>query len=269
MFSLIYFNRFDPLTGSTDYDFPLCAEAGRWAERARTLFCDLSSEELTEAINLLDWIYSDYNQIDKQFERLASEIDDESNTMQTLFPNHSYYSHEILAIKGAYPLASYTQNHVIKWSHLIALFGINTIAEAYDEDIYQRSQRSNNKRDDLARLDTANFFMFSAIEVIGMAEAEKVHEKYIGEHEENVKSEISLRNQKAAIASHAKSQALKNKFISWYYEKRANAVVHSRAQAAATFYKGLPHNERIFTESNAKRTLLDALRKFEKEKSRD
>ena len=268
MFSQIYFKCFDPSTGSTDDAFPLCTEADQWAKRARTLFCDLSPEELTEAIQLIDWIYNDYNEACKALERLILEPGDEDNIGKALFPHHSYFSQEILALKGEYSLASYNQSNKIQWSHLIALSGINMIAEAYDEDIYQRGHRCDDDTGDLARLEMAGFYMFPAIEIIGMAEAEKGREKYTDESEENIKKQISLRNQKAAIASHAKSQALKNKFISWYYEKLESGVVHSRAQAAATFYKGLARDEKIFTESNAERTLLDALRKFEKEKSR-
>lgn len=269
MWSQIYFTHFDLLTGSTDESYPLYAEVERWAARARALLNDLSSEEITKAINLLDWINDDYHDIGRELDRLSEEANSEIYIPNDLFPHYNFFAQEILMIKSEYDLASHNSSDTIKWSHIIALYGINMVAEGYDEDTHQRSLRSGSRWSDRARLDSANFFMYPAIELIALAETERVKEQFIQESDENVKKKISLRNKGAAIAKHAKSTALKNKFITWYYEKLNNGIFRSKAHAAKKFYAALPQEEKIFSESNAERTLLDALRAFEKNKSRN
>jgi hypothetical protein len=78
--------------------------------------------------------------------------------------------------------------------------------------------------------------------------------------ETKVKAKTSANAKKAALKRHEKTQKLYSKFIKFYHD----GEFKSKKQAAEMFLETLSNDERILAPTNATRSLLDALRKFQK-----
>jgi hypothetical protein len=92
-------------------------------------------------------------------------------------------------------------------------------------------------------------------------------------HSLKLATSLSSSHAKKILSEHAKltighrhshSHDLQKQFIAYFEKNRDNDTFKTIEQAASQFYDALPDNMKIYRESNATRTLIDALRRHRK-----
>lgn len=262
MFSLIYFEKFDPLNGKFDTEMPFSDRAEQWLERARILIRDMSYEDINSAIQLLDWVFNSEEMQIANLEALA--VENNFNNRVHL----GFDANELRLITKHFDLKSYGEDSELQLSQLFALCGINKLAETIEDAAYERNRKNVAPAlKDYGVLDILTFNLLAAIDVIALAQDQRELEAEPIDITVELSKKLSLQNSKAAIVRHAPTSKLKAKFIVWYFQNKERKIFTSRTQAADKFYNALSPEEKILSISNYNRTLLDALRVHENRKT--
>lgn len=256
MWNQYQFSSFDILNGSTGESFPMLADANRWLARARKLIDSLSDEKLTETCAYIELGYELLEQKDgtQQIYELAEVSSNEFD------PNLCVPVQSLLTLQARMAVEFFDFDEHITWSNIFALVGLNHIAAAVNADKRHRHpDYSGEHLSEFEHLGWALHSMLPAMEIIARAEFEAVKATVTESIPIEVNRKLSNQKRAAALKGHQKKNKLKDTFIQWYLEHQNAGVFHSRNQAADKFYKQLEASERLFTQTNYKRTLTEAL----------
>lgn len=158
-------------------------------------------------------------------------------------------------IKHGYPIFGSEKFNVEHWDLLFALIAL------YEIDTCMMVQKTINS----GRISYPNYhkrenyqvYALSALEAVTFAENSKTTAQEI---ESKVKENISQKARKAALKKHEKRRSTYNRFINFYNYGTFN----SKSSAADKFLESVKGEDIGLVPTNAKRSLLDALRKHEK-----
>jgi hypothetical protein len=143
------------------------------------------------------------------------------------------------------------------WPRYFGLLGLGLVSEARVQGtLLEMAELGDELRQHVPV--TLGQYAIEAIEAVCIGETLLELEAKEASVEQEVNKKISLVRSRAAVQRHAKTNALKQRFIEFYRSGKYS----SRADAASRFLSGLPDEERkLLAPTNAERTLRDALRK--------
>lgn len=255
-----YFDDFDPLEGTFDDELPGQQVADQWLERARKIIRPLEASSISNAIDLVDWVFLEEFELPRQLRELE-ELANESGGSE--IEARCREAKKLSKITEEIDLKDNEIDPALRWSHLYAVVGINLLIDAWQDDLYELSHEPVifEETQDAYRANLALRNFASAIEVISMAELATQSEAMEGKIDQKVKEKISDRNRKAGFQRHAKTEKLKRDFIKyWFNEFDREAHGDNRSEAARRFYREVPKADRILSPSNYVVTLTKALK---------
>jgi hypothetical protein len=103
-----------------------------------------------------------------------------------------------------------------------------------------------------------------AVEIVTYAKALHALELATSLNSDHAKKILSKHAKLAIGKRHTRSKNLQKKFIAYYEANKNNGTFKTIEQAANLFYDALADNMKIYKETNATRTLVDALRQHRK-----
>jgi len=269
MWATLNFSNFDPLDGEIDYsEFCWGDETGRVIFRARAVLENVSKEDIDEAISLIDWMVSQVESTDNQLERRQREIANRDEITEIFMERMKRFCCSVIQIKeleDEYDLCSLQGNQTWKWSQLYALYTLNIIGDAVERAIIINRDYKGATYFGRSLANYVSYYLFEAYEMLAIAERKCVEENITDYVEKQTRSKISMRNQSAAIQRHAPVRKLKDEFITWYRENEREGFFKSKTQAATKFFDNCSEEKRkLLAPTNAVRTLLDALKDYER-----
>lgn len=265
----------------------LASEQGALARRIVKQLGGRSRQDIEKLIAVVDLIVQDHsgNGLDQLIEE--AELEDligpptAANFLKitSMHKRKNFISRYGLTVSGLlllseeYDLDSASPYIDIKWCEFFAICALcklgETLAEI-DSKAGYASPDIPHLRVEYQILLSASHYLFEAFNLITISERFNDRDDFFVNLNNNKhKKKISITNQINIEKRHAPVKRIKDKFVTFFKEKRYRAPDLTRSAAATEFYLLLsPSEKRVLTpsgmESNAVRTLTSALRAHEK-----
>lgn len=208
-----------------------------WIREAKNR--DLYIKEIKKGINKEKTFISDFGNIDRINQPTSTKM---------LFDNIKDWN--ILG-QPDFPKATY--------SEYFAVLALSLISELLNDFNFNDSKSIKNKKDrDLINLTIAGCIVMDALEAISFAEY------YSWDLEDKVKKELSMRNQRAAILRHEEDNEIKNEIKSGFKTFYKENQHLKKAAAARKFYKTIPKEKQILSDSYYVTYLVSSLSEGQK-----
>lgn len=256
------FDYYDPKDGDVPNEFD--SEFETIAFRARVILAERTRSEIIEAGETIDAMMEETtsSRVGAALDALAEEA--ETGIESPTSHSHRSPSSDLEWCMGRIDPAAVTQGAPFTWPELFAVLALALIAHGWEERHHLQTLELEDAFEETAFRNIGSYAV-DAMEALAKAEMLVRVEELEADFENTVQAKaqhlVSTNNAAAAKRKHAPKNRVKRRFIHWYLENEKSGLFQSRSQAAQRFFRELSEEERRpFSDTNAPRTLLDALR---------
>lgn len=236
----------------------------RVASRAKALLPNRTEEEISEAAKDIDWMLWQCQLLvgrvgsEEDFLEVGEDLRRELEpTLEWLHFTDAGFVETFFELRHLFDLSGLESIEGVGWAELFAVLalGLSCRWTADYEDLKRNSDMESVFQ--VANALALGELVADAVEAIWYAEtlaAKEVDRAPLLEIE--VQKRIRLQNQTAAIARHARTNALKTEFLQF----AQNLSGINKREIARQFLRGLPKEKQILSQPNALRTLTSWLK---------